>query len=802
MSAIVSYPVNVESDSITDHVQQFPTVPEREIILFSSENVFVHIPAQCSATNEEIAVRGILKLIHKDQIRVQWFPTNINTNDLTCLYSHDPSDDWEDILTDLNATDLPNGEANSAYTVGKSGIDSKANAHHSAGEITIPATNGDPNMTLRVKSETLLSGNKSPKSHNLSPGFVNIVTTPMYDDRKRGSSSGTPVKQPLIHFANNHNSPVTTPNNKSTNIFTIKQSPKHTENPLDNAIANLGVYSDLDADAVYLERDQAKIPEIRSVVVDFPLSMLFSVKEIPGKSNGESKSHPAIRFNLNGTKPTQILYFHSGKATMIKFLSELERHVLLHRHDEDPSLLMTEGEDFAGNYHKQRTTEHRSYMQMGFSKANDIISEIYKIPKLGAFMNSPFQKNPNTQFYAEKPEIKISGKSEEDNNLLEVTKSIPFLDKPNFDPLPLVQSIDGKKRGRPLNREDWEHFCNSDGSVSDPKALKRIIFIGGVSEDIRPLVWLYLLGYYEFTNTKDQREKLINQKENDYQVMRSQWKTMSSDQIKRNKSFHKAKTIIGKDTIRTDRDHPYFAGEENKNLDTLQDILLTHVMYDFDLGYVQGMSDILSPILIVVDREVNAFWCFAHYIGKLHENFANTTLVLNKKMDKFKDLLKFVDPPFCAYLRENEAYGFNIFFRWLLIDFKREFSLEDVLKLWEVLWTDHLTTDYYLFIALSMLLQMRHQIMEQDLDQPDFSPFDNIFKMINDAAGAFDVDKTLILAEALFAKLINCPNLPEEIIPLFPTYKRQKSTKYCPANVEDDTYCSETNLDVQELHFA
>lgn len=47
-------------------------------------------------------------------------------------------------------------------------------------------------------------------------------------------------------------------------------------------------------------------------------------------------------------------------------------------------------------------------------------------------------------------------------------------------------------------------------------------------------------------------------------------------------------SFLGKDTVRTDREHPYFAGENNSNLDVLQDILLTHVMYDFDLGNYLG----------------------------------------------------------------------------------------------------------------------------------------------------------------------------------------------------------------------
>ena len=34
----------------------------------------------------------------------------------------------------------------------------------------------------------------------------------------------------------------------------------------------------------------------------------------------------------------------------------------------------------------------------------------------------------------------------------------------------------------------------------------------------------------------------------------------------------------------------------------------------FTQGYVQGMSDLLSPILFIMDDEADAFWCFVGFM--------------------------------------------------------------------------------------------------------------------------------------------------------------------------------------------
>ena len=50
-------------------------------------------------------------------------------------------------------------------------------------------------------------------------------------------------------------------------------------------------------------------------------------------------------------------------------------------------------------------------------------------------------------------------------------------------------------------------------------------------------------------------------------------------------------------------------------------------------------------------------------------------------------------------------------FSWVLIAFKREFPFEDILRFWEVLWTNYYSTSFVLFVALAVLESHRDVII-------------------------------------------------------------------------------------------
>ncbi|XP_050398750.1 uncharacterized protein LOC126816353 isoform X2 [Patella vulgata] len=146
--------------------------------------------------------------------------------------------------------------------------------------------------------------------------------------------------------------------------------------------------------------------------------------------------------------------------------------------------------------------------------------------------------------------------------------------------------------------------------------------------------------------------------------------------------------VIDKDVPRTDRDEIYFKGSGNPRLTELREVLITFCAYNTELGYAQGMNDILSRFLYIMGSEVESFWCFKSYMEKIKDDFMEEGMV--KKIDLVKMLLGEIDPYLLKHFEVHELG--NLFFchRWLLLGFKREFSFQDSLRCFEILSSHHL----------------------------------------------------------------------------------------------------------------
>ncbi|XP_008785780.1 TBC1 domain family member 15 [Phoenix dactylifera] len=309
-----------------------------------------------------------------------------------------------------------------------------------------------------------------------------------------------------------------------------------------------------------------------------------------------------------------------------------------------------------------------------------------------------------------------------------------------FDKLPLVW---GKQREPPLCLEEWAAFLDSEGRVMDSKAFRKRIFYGGVEHNLRKEVWKYLLGYHEYDSTYAEREYLAAVKRSEYEIIKSQWQSISATQAKRFTKFRERKGLIEKDVVRTDRSVSYYEGEDNPNVAVLRDILLTYSFYNFDLGYCQGMSDLLSPILYVMKDESESFWCFVALMERLGPNFNRDQNGMHSQLLALSKLVELLDSPLHNYLKQADCLNYFFCFRWILIQFKREFEYTKVMHLWEVLWTHYLSEHFHLYMCVAVLKRYRKKIMGEQMD------FDTLLKFINELSGHIDLDGMIRDAEAL-----------------------------------------------------
>jgi len=336
----------------------------------------------------------------------------------------------------------------------------------------------------------------------------------------------------------------------------------------------------------------------------------------------------------------------------------------------------------------------------------------------------------------------------------------------------------GRARPPPLGHEEWDTFKDREGRVVDPKALKKLVFYGGVEPDLRPELWKFLLGYYKFDSTYAEREYLVASKREEYRVLQMQWKTVSEDQAKRFAKFRERKHRVEKDVVRTDRTIPFYEGDDNPNVDLLRDILVTYSFYNFDLGYCQGMSDLLSPILYVMKDESEAFWCFAALMERMAPNFHRDQNGMQAQLSALSKLVQLLDTPLHDYFKQNECLNYFFCFRWILICFKREFDYHDVLRLWEVLWSHYLSEHFHLYMCVTILKRNRRKIMDEQME------FDTLLKFINELSGRIDLESTLRDTQALclFAGEKGAECIPPGTPPSLPVVEVESfSTTHVPS---------------------
>ncbi|KAG8189167.1 hypothetical protein JTE90_018459 [Oedothorax gibbosus] len=203
---------------------------------------------------------------------------------------------------------------------------------------------------------------------------------------------------------------------------------------------------------------------------------------------------------------------------------------------------------------------------------------------------------------------------------------------------------------------------------------------------------------------------------------------------------------IDKDVQRCDRNYCYFTLE---NLEKLRNVMCTYVWENLEMGYVQGMCDLVAPLLVIFDDEMLSYSCFCEIMKRMVANFPHGG-AMDAHFANMRSLIQILDAEMFELMHQNGDYThFYFCYRWFLLDFKRELLYDDVFSVWETIWVaKHVASSHFvLFLALALVEYYRDIILENNMD------FTDIIKFFNEMAERHDAKAVLKIARDLVCQI-------------------------------------------------
>jgi TBC1 domain family protein 5 len=195
-------------------------------------------------------------------------------------------------------------------------------------------------------------------------------------------------------------------------------------------------------------------------------------------------------------------------------------------------------------------------------------------------------------------------------------------------------------------------------------------------------------------------------------------------------------------------ENTYFRQPDTQRM--MLDILFVFCKLNPDLGYRQGMHELLAPMLWVVERDAvnlgqsskamgedaviravydadhiehDAFALFGQVMQNAKSFYEQTThasadnpMVLRSKRIVF-DMLAKVDRELSTHLEKLDVMPQIFLMRWVRLLFGREFPFDDVLTMWDVIFANDTSLEIVDHICMAMLLRIRWELMDSDYNE-------------------------------------------------------------------------------------
>lgn len=263
----------------------------------------------------------------------------------------------------------------------------------------------------------------------------------------------------------------------------------------------------------------------------------------------------------------------------------------------------------------------------------------------------------------------------------------------------------------------------------DLMALRQVTW-NGVPMEHRPMVWQLLLGY--LPTNRSRREAAIAKKRKEYFDCIPTYFDISEDE----RTIQEGETLrqILVDLPRTFPDNPFFHQKPIQR--AMERILYIWSIRHPASGYVQGMNDLLTPLLVVFmhphvqdvqscdlgaidpkiieNIEADSYWCFSKLLDNIQDHYTFSQPGLQRMVLRLEDLVRRIDADLDGHFQQESLQYMQFAFRWMNCLLLRELPLRCIIRLWDTYISEERGgfENFHVYVCAVLLKIFKDKLME------------------------------------------------------------------------------------------
>lgn len=267
-----------------------------------------------------------------------------------------------------------------------------------------------------------------------------------------------------------------------------------------------------------------------------------------------------------------------------------------------------------------------------------------------------------------------------------------------------------------------------DADNVDLNALRKLSW-NGIPNEYRTMAWQLLLGY--LPTNKGRRDAALARKRKEY----IDSIPVYFDKAEYERTVQEGETLrqILVDLPRTNPGVPYFHQPSIQK--AMERILYIWATRHPASGYVQGINDLLTPLLVVnmvpfvddvlradigaldpivvLNVEADSYWCLTKLLDNIQDHYTFSQPGLQRMVLRLEDLITRIDQELHNHFEEENVQYMQFAFRWMNCLLLRELPLHAMLRVWDTYLSEERGgfENFHVYVCTVLLKTFKDKLM-------------------------------------------------------------------------------------------